>query len=151
MKEKKSTLNKKVKIEDSQSESLIRLFGLFFIVYSILCFTNSDMGLILSTPFTFLVGSVAPIALLALIVIGCFMLLFKKKMFNFSSIQYVMLTIIVIFVLTLATATDPNQNMTLSDCFSRYIGKDGIYSYNLPFIISGEKVLGIAFCTYSIK
>ena len=34
-----------------------------------LCFTNSDMGLILSAPFTFLVGSFAPIALLALIML----------------------------------------------------------------------------------
>ena len=138
MKDKKSTLNKKVKIEETQSESIIRLFGLFFIVYAILCFTNSDMGLILSTPFTFLVGSFAPIALLALIVIGCFMLLFKKKMFNFSAIQYAMLALIVVFILTLATATDPNQNMSLSDCFSRYVGKDGIYKYNYRFIMSNE-------------
>lgn len=138
MKDKKSTLNKKVKIEETQSESMIRLFGLFFIVYVILCFTNSDMGLVLSTPFTFLVGSFAPIALLALIVIGCFMLLFKKKIFNFSPIQYVMLTLIIIFVLTLATATDANHNMSLSDCFSKYVGKDGIYKYNYRFIISNE-------------
>ena len=33
MKDKKSTLNKKVKIEETQSESMIRLFGLFFIVF----------------------------------------------------------------------------------------------------------------------
>ena len=138
MKDKKSTLNKKVKIEETQSESMIRLFGLFFIVYVILCFTNSDMGLVLSTPFTFLVGSFAPIALLALIVIGCFMLLFKKKIFDFSPIQYVMLTLIIIFVLTLATATDANHNMSLSDCFSKYVGKDGIYKYNYRFIISNE-------------
>ena len=29
--------------------------------------------------------------------------------------------------------------MSLSDCFSKYVGKDGIYRYNLRFIMEGEE------------
>ena len=78
MKEKKSNMKKQVDVHDEDKASLIRLVGLFMIVYGILCFTSGEIGSILSVPFTFLVGSFAPIALLVVIVLGCYMLLFKK-------------------------------------------------------------------------
>ena len=58
MKEKKSNLkNNEMTIDDAQKTSIIRLSGLLLIVYSILCFTYSKLGSVLSSPFTFLFGS----------------------------------------------------------------------------------------------
>ena len=73
MKEKKSNLKNKEVLQDEQTSSLIRLIGLFMIVYGILCFTSKNMGSILSVPFTFLVGSFSSIALLIVIILGCYM------------------------------------------------------------------------------
>lgn len=135
MKEKKSNVKNNVTIEDEQKIALIRLFGLFFIVYSILCFTSSHVGSILSTPFTFLVGSAAPIALLLLMICGGYMLLFKKLFSGFNTIQWILITLIIIFSLVATTATDANQNMTFKSCFKDYLS---IYKYNYGFIIDNE-------------
>ena len=82
MKEKKSNIKSNEKVMDESYTSIIRLIGLFLIVYGILCFTSGEVGCILSVPFTFLFGSFAPIILLVLMVYGAYMLVFKK---SFSS------------------------------------------------------------------
>ncbi len=118
MKEKKSNLkNNNVSVEDEQKTSLMRLIGLFLIVYSILCFTSSDIGCALSVPFSFLFGSFTPIALLIVIAMGLYMLVFKKVFQSFSTIQYVLVCLIILFSLVLATATDANQMMDFPTCF----------------------------------
>ena len=78
MKEKKSNLKNKEVLQDEQTSSIIRLIGLFMIVYGILCFTSRNMGCILSVPFTFLFGSFAPVVLAVMVFLGVYMLLFKK-------------------------------------------------------------------------
>ena len=139
MKEKKSNIkNKPIVIEDEQKGSLIRLIGLFLIVYGILCFTSGNIGCILSVPFTFFVGSFSPIALLIMMAMGVYMLLFKKVFNKCSTIQYVLIGIIALFALSLATATEANQTMVFSNCFSRYVGSDGIYRWNFKFLLAGE-------------
>lgn len=138
MKEKKSNVNKYEKVVDESNASIIRLIGLFLIVYALLCFTSGEVGCILSVPFTFLFGSFAPIILVFLMVYGAYMLVFKKSLSSLTTIQYVLLSIMFVFALVLATSTDANQTMTLSDCFSKYVGKNGIYRYNFRFIISNE-------------
>ena len=139
MKEKKSNLkNKPIIIEDEQKASLIRLIGLFLIVYSILCFTSGNIGCALNIPFTFLFGSFAPIALLIMMFLGTYMLLFKKAFDKCSVIQYVLISIIALFALSLASATEANQTMGFADCFSKYVGKDGIYRWNFKFLLAGE-------------
>ncbi len=140
MKEKKSNLkNNNVSIEDEQKTSLTRLIGLFLIVYSILCYTSSDIGCALSVPFSFLFGSFTPIALLIVAIMGIYMLMFKKVFNSFSTIQYILISLIILFSLTLATATEPNQTMTFSTCFGRYIGRDGIYRWNYRFLLANEE------------
>ena len=69
MKEKKSNIKEnEMSVDDEQKLSLIRLIGLFLIVYSILCLTtaattsNNTFGGIISSPFTFLLGSFSLIA-----------------------------------------------------------------------------------------
>lgn len=140
MKEKKSNLkNNNVSIEDEQKTSLTRLIGLFLIVYSILCYTSSDIGCALSVPFSFLFGSFTPIALLIVAIMGIYMLMFKKVFNSFSTIQYILISLIILFSLTLATATEPNQTMTFSTCFGRYIGRDGIYRWNYRFLLANKE------------
>ena len=138
MKEKKSNVKKYEKVVDESTTSMIRLIGLFLIVYALLCFTSGEVGCILSVPFTFLFGSFAPIILLVLMVYGAYMLVFKKSFSKLSAIQYILISLMFIFVLVLATATEANQTMTISDCFSKYVGENGIYRYNFRFIISNE-------------
>ena len=138
MKEKKSNVKKYEKLVDESTTSMIRLIGLFIIVYALLCFTSGEVGCILSVPFTFLFGSFAPIILLVLMVYGAYMLVFKKSFSKLSAIQYILISLMFIFVLVLATATEANQTMTISDCFSKYVGENGIYRYNFRFIISNE-------------
>ena len=139
MKEKKSNIkNKPIILEDDQKASINRLVGLFLIVYSILCFTSGNIGCALNIPFTFLFGSFAPIGLLVMMALGIYMLLFKKIFDKFKPIQYVLITMIVLFALALATATEANQTMGFADCFSKYVGKDGIYRWNFKFLLAGE-------------
>ena len=138
MKEKKSNVKKYEKVMDESQTSIIRLIGLFLIVYGILCFTSGEVGCILSVPFTFFVGSFAPLVLLVLMVYGGYMLLFKKAFSALNTIQYVLISLMFVFALVLATSTEANQTMTLSDCFSNYVGKNGIYRYNFRFLVSEE-------------
>lgn len=139
MKEKKSNIkNKPFVLEDDQKASINRLVGLFLIVYSILCFTSGNIGCALNIPFTFLFGSFAPIGLLVMMALGIYMLLFKKMFNKLKPIHYVLITMIAIFALALATATEANQTMGFSDCFSKYVGKDGIYRWNFKFLLAGE-------------
>ena len=138
MKEKKSNVKKYEKVMDESQTSIIRLIGLFLIVYGILCFTSGEVGCILSVPFTFFVGSFAPLVLLVLMVYGGYMLLFKKAFSPLNTIQYVLISLMFIFALVLATSTEANQTMTLSDCFSNYVGKNGIYRYNFKFLVAEE-------------
>lgn len=138
MKEKKSNVKKYEKVMDESQTSIIRLIGLFLIVYGILCFTSGEVGCILSVPFTFFVGSFAPLVLLVLMVYGGYMLLFKKAFSVLNTIQYVLISLMFVFALVLATSTEANQTMTLSDCFSNYVGKNGIYRYNFRFLVSEE-------------
>ena len=120
MKEKKSNIkNKPIILEDDQKASINRLVGLFLIVFSILCFTSGNIGCALNIPFTFLFGSFAPIGLLVMMALGIYMLLFKKIFDKFKPIQYVLITMIVLFALALATATEANQTMGFADCFSK--------------------------------
>ena len=134
MKEKKSNVKRYEKVVDDSQTSLIRLIGLFLIVYGILCFTAGEVGSILSVPFTFFFGSFAPLLLLLLMVYGAYMLLFKKAFTSLNTIQYILISLMFVFVLVLATSTEANQTMTLSDCFSRYVGKNGIYKYHFRFL-----------------
>lgn len=135
VKEKKSNLKNNITVEDEQKTALIRLFGLFFIVYGILCFTYGTIANILSTPFTFLFGSAASIMLLILILGGGYMLFFKKFFSSFSTIQWVLLSLILVFSLVAATATEMNSTMTFKSSFSDYLS---IYKYNYGFIIYDE-------------
>lgn len=138
MKEKKSNVKRYEKVVDDSQTSLIRLIGLFLIVYGILCFTAGEVGSILSVPFTFFFGSFAPLLLLLLMVYGAYMLLFKKAFTSLNTIQYILISLMFVFVLVLATSTEANQTMTLSDCFSRYVGKNGIYKYHFRFLALEE-------------
>lgn len=138
MKEKKSNYNSKVNIDDDQKQALIKLVGLFLIVYGILCLASGEIGCILSVPFTFLVGSFSPIVLFALIIVGCYMLFFKKGINKIKPLQCVLLSLMGVFLLVLSSATKSTQDMTLADCFQAYVGKNGIYRYNYRFIISNE-------------
>ncbi len=140
MKEKRSNMNQNVEINDEQHESLLRLIGLFLIVYSILCFTSGHMGSILGLPLTFLFGSFSYIALLILLIVGLFLLLFKKYRIAFSVIQYVLLVIMLLFLLSLATSTKVNAEMTFSNCFDKYIGKEnGVFKTNYSFILANDR------------
>ena len=140
MKEKRSNMNQNVEINDEQHESLLRLIGLFLIVYSILCFTSGHMGSILGLPLTFLFGSFSYIALLILLIVGLFLLLFKKYRITFSVIQYVLLVIMLLFLLSLATSTKVNAEMTFSNCFDKYIGKEnGVFKTNYSFILANDR------------
>ena len=135
MKEKKSNLKNKEVLQDEQTSSLIRLIGLFMIVYGILCFTSKNMGSILSVPFTFLVGSFSSIALLIVIILGCYMLLFKKLFNGFNSIQYVLITLLIIFSLVIATHSPSNYDMTIKSCFNDYLHPDGAnYSWDVSIV-----------------
>ena len=119
MKEKKSNIKKsKMTIDDENKQSIIRLVGLFLIVYSILCFTSSQIGCALSVPFTFLFGSYAPVVLTLIVLFGVYMLLFKKIFDKLSTIKYVLLALILVFALVLATQ---NQVITFSNCFESFI------------------------------
>ena len=93
MKEKKSNVKKYEKVVDESTTSMIRLIGLFLIVYALLCFTSGEVGCILSVPFTFLFGSFAPIILLVLMVYGAYMLVFKKSFSKLSAIQYILISL----------------------------------------------------------
>ena len=94
MKEKKSNVKKqRLTIEDENKQSIIRLVGLFLIVYAILCFTSSQIGCALSVPFTFLFGSFAPVVLAVMVFLGVYMLLFKKVFNSLSTIKYVLLAL----------------------------------------------------------
>ena len=140
MKEKRSNMNQNVEIDDEQHESLLRLIGLFLIVYSILCFTSGHMGSILGLPLTFLFGSFSYIALLILLIVGLFLLFFKKYRIAFSVIQYVLLIIMLLFILALATSTKVNAEMTFSNCFDKYIGKEnGVFKTNYSFILANDR------------
>ena len=140
MKEKRSNMNQNVEIDDEQHESLLRLIGLFLIVYSILCFTSGHMGSILCLPLTFLFGSFSYIALLILLIVGLFLLFFKKYRIAFSVIQYVLLIIMLLFILALATSTKVNAEMTFSNCFDKYIGKEnGVFKTNYSFILANDR------------
>ena len=140
MKEKRSNMNQNVEINDEQHESLLRLIGLFLIVYSILCFTSGHMGSILGLPLTFLFGSFSYIALLILLIVGLFLLFFKKYRIAFSVIQYVLLVIMLLFLLSLATSTKVNAEMTFSNCFDKYIGKEnGVFKTNYSFILANDR------------
>lgn len=137
MKEKRSNISNKNIVVDEQQTSIIRLVGLFMIVYGILCFTSKNMGCILSVPFTFLFGSFAPLVLLAVMLLGCYMLLLKKVFNYFSKIQLVLITLLVIFALILATSTPSNYDMTIKSCFTDYLSKDGAsYTWKVTFIDS---------------
>ena len=140
MKEKRSNMNQNVEIDDEQHESLLRLIGLFLIVYSILCFTSGHMGSILGLPLTFLFGSFSYIALLILLIVGLFLLFLKKYRIAFSVIQYVLLVIMLLFLLSLATSTKVNAEMTFSNCFDKYIGKEnGVFKTNYSFILANDR------------
>ena len=141
MKEKRSNIKNKEVVYDEHMSSVIRLVGLFMIVYGILCFTSRNMGCILSVPFTFLFGSFSPLALLIVIILGCYMLLLKKTFSGFSKIQYVLLTILLIFALVLATNSPSNYDMTIKSCFDDYLSKEGAdYSWKVSFIDSDDTV-----------
>ncbi|MDY2889754.1 MAG: DNA translocase FtsK [Candidatus Caccosoma sp.] len=140
MKEKRSNMNQNVEIDDEQHESLLRLIGLFLIVYSILCFTSGHMGSILGLPLTFLFGSFSYIALLILLIVGLFLLFFKKYRIAFSVVQYILLIIMLLFLLSLATSTKVNAEMTFSNCFDKYIGKEnGVFKTNYSFILANDR------------
>ena len=133
MKEKKSNVKKqRLTIEDENKQSIIRLVGLFLIVYAILCFTSSQIGCALSVPFTFLFGSFAPVVLAVMVFLGVYMLLFKKVFNSLSTIKYVLLALIFIFALVLATQ---NQTIVFKDCFEKYFD---IYKWDYKFLLAGE-------------
>lgn len=137
MKEKKSNLkDNELTIEEEQRNSIIRLVGLFFIVYGVLSLTSIDLGCAICVPFTFLFGSFAPVALVLLVFAGLYMLLFKKLLYFKKPIKYVLLTLAIIFALVLATNTEANKEMLFADCFRKYLD---IYKWNLRFIVSGEE------------
>lgn len=141
MKEKKSNLkSNEISIDDAQKTSLIRLIGLFMIVYCILCFTSSEpIGCALSVPFTFLFGSCSWIILLMVMLFGFHMLIFKKVFKSFSTIQWVLISLAILFSLVVATAVDELETMTFSSCFAKYVGKEGIYRWNYKFLLAGER------------
>ena len=133
MKEKKSNIKKsKMTIDDENKQSIIRLVGLFLIVYSILCFTSSQIGCALSVPFTFLFGSYAPVVLTLIVLFGVYMLLFKKIFDKLSTIKYVLLALILVFALVLATQ---NQVITFYNCFEKYFDT---YKWDYKFLLAGE-------------
>ena len=139
MKEKKSNLKNKEVLQDEQTSSIIRLIGLFMIVYGILCFTSKNMGSILSVPFTFLVGSFSSIALLIVIILGCYMLLFKKMFNGFKTYQYVLISLLIIFALVLATHSPMNYDMSIKSCFNDYLHADGAnYSWNVSIVSTSD-------------
>ena len=109
------------------------MVGLFLIVYSILCFTSSNVGCILSVPCTFLVGSFTPIALLVMAVFGAYMLFFKKLFKSLKPIQIILISLIVIFALVLATSVEANKELTFQSCFSKYID---LYKWDYKFLIA---------------
>lgn len=141
MKEKKSNLkNNEISIDDAQKTSLIRLIGLFMIVYCILCFTSSEpIGCALSVPFTFLFGSCSWIILLMVIIFGFHMLIFKKVFRSFTTIQWVLISLAILFYLVVSTAVEKYNTMTFSTCFSQYVGTNGIYKWNYKFLLAGER------------
>ncbi len=146
MKEKKSNIKEnEMSVDDEQKLSLIRLIGLFLIVYSILCLTtaattsNNTFGGIISSPFTFLLGSFSLIALIIVGFIGVYMLFFKK-LFNFiKPIQYVLIVLAILFYLSVTTYTTATSNMTFGSCFKDYLD---IYNINHAFFISGDGAIG---------
>lgn len=139
MKEKKSNIkNGNYSIEDEQKQSIIRLIGLFLIVYGILCFTSGDVGCVLTVPFSFLFGSFTPISLLTIIVIGCYLLVSKRMFSSIKAIQWVLISLILIFYLCLATPNESNQEMSFLESFEKYIGENGVYRWNYRFISEGN-------------
>ena len=75
------------------------------------------------------------IALLIVIILGCYMLLFKKLFNGFNSIQYVLITLLIIFSLVIATHSPSNYDMTIKSCFNDYLHPDGAnYSWDVSIV-----------------
>ena len=119
-------------LQESKKSDIVRLIGLFLIVYGILCFVSGGIGKILSVPFTFLFGFASIFFIIAMIVFGGLMLVLRQKIVFKKKIKIVFLAVSLVFFLMLITANQ--KELYLSNVFQKYLGQDGVYKFNKGFL-----------------
>lgn len=131
MKDKKSSLKENNNYEYEEQNSLMKLIGLFIIVYCFVGITDTQIGYVLKAPFTYLFGSFGILILIpVLLLVGFYMLLTKKVFHLFSKLQYVMIALLILFILVLSSINlDSPHLIKFSNAFSEY---NASYSWKMP-------------------
>ena len=116
----------------NQKSDVIRLVGLFMVVYGLFCFISGGIGKVLSVPYTFLFGFASIFMIIATILVGAYMVVSKSLLTFEKKSKYIYLSLAFLFFLMLITVG--KKQLNIGNVFQSYLGESGVYKYGKGFL-----------------